>query len=466
MSVYATMIRDDPDSRARLRVTPEQALNFPNHHCLASWIAAGSRIPSFMGQTYPWPTVGDAMGAPPPRRAMAERVGPYPDELASTLERTLRQHAHPTPPRARSPDGAIGIRPRRCAPKPRHGPAPKPTRPPQPRAPTTAPPRRRPGSGRRKREVRVDIEPPPPPPRPARPGRAPDRRPPAHRPAAATTRTPGARQPARTRLPRPHQRDLRGPARAARRAPPAPLRRRLRDPRAARPRRPRPARADRRAVLPDRAPSAVAERLTKLYRAGLIARHTTGLRQRERSDGKPPLLYSLTRHGLEVAQARHPTPAISHRREWRAIEQYRAARLGHDLHALGWAIALHRTVGTIATDNWRTPRYATGRYPVPQIGSATAGTRSRSTRSPSPDGHAIIDVAQKPFTEIKPDLSLELRIDALNLTFDLLVELDLTGRPSYNRDKLLAYDAFLTGWSSPTPATAPRHTPDRRLRLP
>ena len=29
MSVYATMIRDDPDSRARLRVTPEQALQLP-----------------------------------------------------------------------------------------------------------------------------------------------------------------------------------------------------------------------------------------------------------------------------------------------------------------------------------------------------------------------------------------------------------------------------------------------------
>jgi Type IV secretion-system coupling protein DNA-binding domain len=49
MAVYSTMIRDDPDSRARLRVTPEQALNFPNHHCLASWIAIGtaSRSPRF-----------------------------------------------------------------------------------------------------------------------------------------------------------------------------------------------------------------------------------------------------------------------------------------------------------------------------------------------------------------------------------------------------------------------------------
>ena len=55
--------------------------------------------------------------------------------------------------------------------------------------------------------------------------------------------------------------------------------------------------------------------------------------------------------------------------------------------------------------------------------------------------------SSRPFTEVKPDLSLELRIDALKLTFDLLVELDLTARPSYNRDKFLAYDAFLCGWS-------------------
>jgi hypothetical protein len=64
-----------------------------------------------------------------------------------------------------------------------------------------------------------------------------------------------------------------------------------------------------------------------------------------------------------------------------------------------------------------------------------------------PDGQAIIDVELKTFAEIKPDLSLELRIDATKVTLDLLVELDLTDRPSYNRDKLRAYDAFLCGWS-------------------
>ena len=75
MAVYATMIRDDPDSRARLRVTPEQALNFPNYYCLASWIAHGTRAPSFMGQTYPLPDVGDEW-AEYHLAAQDERVGP------------------------------------------------------------------------------------------------------------------------------------------------------------------------------------------------------------------------------------------------------------------------------------------------------------------------------------------------------------------------------------------------------
>ena len=85
MAVYATMIRDDPDSRARLRVTPEQLLNFPNYFCLASWIANGTRAPAFTGQTYPLPDSDDRW-ADHHLAEQAERVGPYPDELDSTLD--------------------------------------------------------------------------------------------------------------------------------------------------------------------------------------------------------------------------------------------------------------------------------------------------------------------------------------------------------------------------------------------
>jgi hypothetical protein len=202
-----------------------------------------------------------------------------------------------------------------------------------------------------------------------------------------------------------------------------------------------------RAVLPGRAARTVADRLVKLYRHGLVARHTTGLRRQTSADGKPPLLYSLTRRGLEVAQEREPAPAISPKREWHPIEQPNAGRLAHDLHALAWATAFHRTAGEFATNRWRTPRYATGRYPVPRVGSGQHRHPITLNEIQVPEGQAIIDVELKTFTEIKPDLSLELHVEAMKLSFDLLVEVDLTDRPSYNHEKLLAYDAFLCGWS-------------------
>ena len=105
MAVYATMIRDDPDSRARLRVTPEQALNFPNYYCLASWIANGTRAPSFMGQTYPLPDVGDEW-ADHHLAAQDERVGPYPEQLESTLQIVEAQTEEPAGPAGESVESA------------------------------------------------------------------------------------------------------------------------------------------------------------------------------------------------------------------------------------------------------------------------------------------------------------------------------------------------------------------------
>jgi hypothetical protein len=150
---------------------------------------------------------------------------------------------------------------------------------------------------------------------------------------------------------------------------------------------------------------------------------------------------------LEVAQAREP-PAVSRKREWREIDGGRALRLSHDLHALAWAIELHRVLGELATDHWRTPRYATGRYPVPQAGTGRDRhpVAIREIKLPDKQWIGGLELVER-FTEIKPDVSLELRIPSKNVRFDLLVEMDLTGRPSYNREKFLAYDAFLAGWS-------------------
>jgi hypothetical protein len=123
-----------------------------------------------------------------------------------------------------------------------------------------------------------------------------------------------------------------------------------------------------RAVHPDDDLRSVRQRLGKLFDAGLVARSGIGVSNRTRADGRLPPLMSITRAGFIAAQERTP-PAVHPQREWRAIEARRAGMLPHDLHVLSWAIEFHRIVGDLATDYWRTPRYATGRYPVPQVGN-------------------------------------------------------------------------------------------------
>ena len=112
MAVYSTMIRDDPDSRARLRVTPEQILNLPVHHCLASWIAGGTRAASFIGQTFPFPTdITDAWARTHLQR-LHDAVGPYPETMASTLDPARRPPSRTSS--AREPHADASPRDRRA----------------------------------------------------------------------------------------------------------------------------------------------------------------------------------------------------------------------------------------------------------------------------------------------------------------------------------------------------------------
>jgi hypothetical protein len=439
MAVYATMIRDDPDSRARLRVTPEQALNFPNYFCLASWIANGTRAPSFMGQTYPLPDISDDW-AQHHLAAQDVRVGPYPEELESTLGVTEIPSEEPsqteTAPTANAPTASS-----------------------RKQAVNGNPDLQSASDPPAKYEAQVDYEPPPaladnlaPSPirrvigRPVSPPSeedearvSPDAEDGEERQPSETLRAlafldrindigPAHQHEGASKLPRLYDEDYAVLALLDR----VGL---------------APSILIGHAALPGRAIRSVNDRVIKLYRHGLIARHATGLREHSRTDGKAPPLYSITSRGLQVAQGRTPATAISPKRRWRAIEQPRAGRLAHDLHALGWAIEFHRLVDDITTDRWRTARYATGRYPVPQVGSGQRRHPITLNEIEVPDGQAIIDVELKTFAEVQPDLSLELRFEQMKLTCDLLVEIDLTARPSYNHDKFLAYDAFLCGWA-------------------
>jgi hypothetical protein len=102
------------------------------------------------------------------------------------------------------------------------------------------------------------------------------------------------------------------------------------------------------------------------------------------------------------------------------------------VRALRWASAFHLDAGELATEHWRIPHYATGRYPVRRIGSSQPRQPITLCDTPVPDGQAVIDVELKTFTEINPDLLLEpTSIDRSSPSIEL-VELDLIDRASTN----------------------------------
>jgi hypothetical protein len=83
MNVYTDMIKDDPGSRARVRMTPDVIYNLPNHHALCSWISKGARQPGFIAQTMPL-EIDDAVVAHH-LEAQRERGAYVPERLPDPL---------------------------------------------------------------------------------------------------------------------------------------------------------------------------------------------------------------------------------------------------------------------------------------------------------------------------------------------------------------------------------------------
>jgi Replication-relaxation len=472
MSVFQTMIRSDIDSRELMGVTPEQALYLAVHLCLASWIAGGARAARFYGQTYPFVKLRNGAWAQHHLRRLEEQTGPYPEQMPKTYRRTGpsaggEQSQQPQPPASgRAPDGTGAAAPR-AARSTRSTPARRGDTTPagQPAPSRPAAPPRPPNREVPERDGHTQ-------PKPSEPARADVT--PLIREAAEVPEV-GA-GPVREVLGATAAPD--GPQRLfAQDGGPQGLRELaayvdpllgIRDSEQQEPteRLPRMYAEDyailalldrvglalpgmlRRAVMPRAAERTMRGRINdKLYRNGLIARWPIVLRDAPR--GALPYLYSLTRYGLEVAQARQP-PAVPPTREFRAQEVEKDSRVRHDLHMLAWVIELHRLLGDQATDKWRTPRWPAGVCAVPQ-------TRTGRNRRPitlkdikRPKHVGIFDVDSKDIARIEPDAICEIKLLQERLTLDLLIELDLTDRASYNLQKFRRYDAFLTAWWSET----------------
>jgi hypothetical protein len=482
MAVYQTMISADLESRELMGVSPEESLYLPVWHCIASLIANGARAARFTGQTYPFPKLRGGAWAHHHLSLLEETVGPYPEELPRTYKRTgssLPNNEHTdadaSPVRGSPPEETT-------------------TEPPEPENTATRP---HPDTKDEQRSATSTEK---------TTRKQPTASPPADDADGSTASTPTQATPrAPSQLTLDTDSDSSGRVspliREAGNVPEI-ERSRVRsyfatvtlesnperlfseqaqqesirelaayvDPltNAGKPEHKEPSgrlprlyaedyailalldRAGvalpgmiRRAVSPSAAERTMRDRLNKLYTHGLIARRV--IRLSHTTPGTLPRLYSLTRYGLQLAQERNPA-VIPPDRKFREIEIERAGRAPHDLHVLSWIIELHEQLGRLASDKWVTPRWPQGILRVPQTGNGRARHRVTLSDIPHPKHVAIYDVQSTAFGEIQPDAICEINLPEQKLTFDVLLELDLTGKTPPQEDKLKRYDAFMTTW--------------------
>lgn len=439
MPVYQSAIGADLASRELMGVPPEKSMQLPVWHCIASQIANGARAPAYVGQTFPLPKTDNDVWATDHLRVMSETVtrrepppanacetdqhAAGPDDRTDQAPVERRADATPREPAGR-PAAEAGERPAGASHQLR----------------LEIPAEQAPSIGRVTPLIREAERPPqiersqvrarfaaiaqPSPPREAA-----QQQPESIRELAAyvdplaSPGKPERNEPAGT-PPRLNDQDYAILALLDRAGLALPG-------------------MIRRAVNPTAAERTIRDRLNKLYTHGLIARRT--IRLSHPTKGALPYLYSITRAGMQAAQQRTPA-AIPPERTYREMEITKTGHIPHDLHVISWVSALHQQLGRIATDRWCTPRWPQGILKVPHTGQARHRHRVDLGDIQLPEHTWLYEIESSQFAEIQPDATCEIRLTEPKLTFDLLIELDLTGKTPPQQEKLRRYDALLAAW--------------------
>ena len=225
----------------------------------------------------------------------------------------------------------------------------------------------------------------------------------------------------------------------------------------------------------------VRDRLVKLYDAALITRAEVGIEGRR---GRPPHLYAIAPRGLEYL--RHCRAQLAPGQD---VPRYlqpdrkppapgRGRDIPHELAVQVTLVALAAYGGTATRMHWHTTRMPGGRW---DIGMVHADGRDRAMRLADllpARGVAVHGERLDAPATLEPDLSVQLEgpVGPERAVIDLLLEVDRTGRGSYNETKFVGYDHFLGGWCLRTRRfgrerrTRPlvafvAQTPDAMLRL-
>lgn len=442
MALYTDTIRADRESQRRLLFSPDTLLNLPNHHAVCSWISRGARASAFVAQTYPM-AIDDEL-VEHHLRLQLERGGNVPAELPHPL-------------------GDLE---------------------PLYRVPPTGPVAPREGEEMPTGKTVEDAEPGPSGDRTAARASDDDRADVDGARAADNERSPAATTTARRAAPR-SQRTLRGPREASPEVVDhAPLGSPV--PGAERPDSYTELAIDQPTGLvwdrtppqpPDMAPApdwrqlealaalhelrfvfgsqlarrfwaevparTVRRHLGEMFKAGWVRRFqitTSGGGQKQR-------IYVLAKAGFEVAQ-RHRGPRgpyIDADAVWREPQIEDPRRVIHDLHASGWLFAFEQLARPVIR-GWRGPR--SSRVAPPSRRDHGQWVTITASEIPLGGGRRIRDLAIDEFKPVEPDLTIEIALQRASppQRFDLLVEVDRSGRASRNVEKFRRYDALLTAW--------------------
>ncbi len=208
----------------------------------------------------------------------------------------------------------------------------------------------------------------------------------------------------------------------------------------------------------DASPATVRRRLKRLSDTGSVER----FQFKFHDGGGSSACYSITAKGIMLAKTT-VGPRGNYLDPMRKLDapvsDDPAGRLPrHDVHVSGWLIAAERALGVRFT-NVRGPQSAYVLPPQRRVrnewvtlgpddlqpaGDAGVFLHSFRTRTATGANHPV-----ERFFAVKPDAAVEVRLPRRDARRrELLVEVDLTERPSKNVSKWERYDHFLTGWAS------------------
>jgi hypothetical protein len=457
MSVYADMIRPDPDSREHLRVAPDTIFNLPNHFALCSWISRGARAPSFLLQTMPLEY--DKTIVEHHLEAQRERGGFVPQTLPDPLPDfdtpSINDLSTEIRPGADGADGVVDNFDAEVA--------------------------KLLGSaedGRRNRdESRAEAG------GETQPGGESEVRPDGngeagggsagdgdvghgpvkgseltfdagstsvHEPDAPATPHQPPSAPLPTSFTELDLDTVRGiiwsdvtPQPPDRR--PEPTHRELAILGALSSSRVLFASQIHRRWWSDSSLRAAQQGLNRMLRAGWVRRFKFRLEER----GAQQSVYALTREGFELAQGRPGPrgPYIDARANWREPQLTDARRVVRDLHVNGWVFALERVAGR-RIDRWRGQRDSRIEPPRRKVRGEWVSLRPQDLVIGS--NTRLRGFEGKEFEALTPDATVEfkLAVGDTQIRFDLLVEVDRARSQAASVERLRRYDAMISGWAS------------------